>query len=502
MSMINVINLGFAYEGSYDDIFENVSFQIDSNWKLGLIGRNGRGKTTFLNLLLGKYAYSGIISTDVQFEYFPYEVEDKSQDTLEVLHKICPGCEDWEIMKELSQLSVEADVLYRSYETLSNGEQTKVLLAALFLGGEKFLLIDEPTNHLDAEARSVVGNYLKRKKGFILVSHDRELLDTCIDHILSINKADIEVQKGDFSSWWENKQRQDQFELAENEKLRREVHRLSVAARRQEGWSGRVERSKYGSDSSGSKADRGYIGHKSAKMMKRAKNIEARREEAVRKKSELLHNIEEYGSLKLQPLCYHKDVLAEVRGLSVFYGDKKVCENVEFMIRRGDRISLSGKNGCGKSSILKIICGEDIAYTGELAVGSGLKISYVPQDTSHLCGRLSEYAGQYEIDESLFKAVLRKLGFERSQFDKDMGDFSAGQKKKVLIARSLCERAHLYIWDEPLNFIDVFSRIQIEELIMTYRPTLLFVEHDAVFRKNIASRASNIHFFQYNKSYE
>lgn len=495
MSMINVENLTFAYEGSYDNIFENVSFQIDSNWKLGLIGRNGRGKTTFLNLLLGKYVYSGTISADVQFEYFPYEVKDKSQDTLDIIYEMCSNCEDWEIMKEISQLGVEADALYRPFETLSNGEQTKVLLAALFLGTNQFLLIDEPTNHLDVEARSAVGNYLKRKKGFILVSHDRELLDTCVDHILSINKADIEIQKGNFSSWWENKQKQDQFELNENEKLKREVRRLSVAARRSEGWSDQVEGSKFGIHNSGSKIDRGYVGHRSAKMMKRAKNIEARRETAIEQKSKLMHNIEEYGDLKLQPLSYHKDVLVEVRDLSVFYGDKTVCENISFTIHRGDRIALSGKNGCGKSSILKLICGENIAYTGELGVGSGLKISYVSQDTSHLCGSLTMYARQYEIEESLLKTVLRKLGFERSQLDKDMREFSAGQKKKVLIARSLCEQAHLYVWDEPLNFIDIFSRIQIEELIQTYQPTFLFVEHDAMFRKNIESKAYNMDIF-------
>ena len=142
--MIQVANLTFAYEGSYDNIFENVSFQIDTGWKLGFIGRNGRGKTTFLNLLLGKYEYSGTISSDVSFEYFPYEVKDKSQDTLSIVQEICPVCEDWEIMKEISLLRVDIEVLYRPFETLSNGEQTKVLLAALFLGANRFLLIDEP----------------------------------------------------------------------------------------------------------------------------------------------------------------------------------------------------------------------------------------------------------------------------------------------------------------------------------------------------------------------
>jgi lincosamide and streptogramin A transport system ATP-binding/permease protein len=101
---------------------------------------------------------------------------------------------------------------------------------------------------------------------------------------------------------------------------------------------------------------------------------------------------------------------------------------------------------------------------------------------------LKAYAAAHQLDEPLFKAILRKLDFSRVQFEKDMGDFSAGQKKKVLLARSLCERAHLYVWDEPLNFIDVLSRIQIEELINAYQPTMLFVEHDRAFCNNVATK--------------
>ncbi|NRW85770.1 ATPase subunit of ABC transporter with duplicated ATPase domains [Clostridium beijerinckii] len=205
MSLINVTNLTFSYDGNYDTIFENVSFQIDTDWKLGFTGRNGRGKTTFLNLLLGKYEYTGNISNNVNFEYFPYEVEEQENFTIDVIKEISPNSMDWEIVKELSMLDIDDDILYRQFYTLSKGEQTKALLAAMFLKENSFLLIDEPTNHLDAEARKKLSNYLRKKKGFILISHDRAFLDNCIDHVLSINKTDIEIQKGDFSSWWENK---------------------------------------------------------------------------------------------------------------------------------------------------------------------------------------------------------------------------------------------------------------------------------------------------------
>ncbi|SDE01442.1 Lsa family ABC-F type ribosomal protection protein [Sporomusa acidovorans] len=488
MSLINVTNLTFSYDGSYDNIFETVSFQIDTDWKLGFTGRNGRGKTTFLNLLLGKYEYRGTISATVNFEYFPFEVTDEQSNTIEVIESIYPDYLHWQMMRELSLLRVLADVLYRPFATLSKGEQTKVLLAALFLKENSFLLIDEPTNHLDMNARKIVSDYLRSKRGFILVSHDRAFLDNCVDHILSINKTNIEIQKGNFSSWWENKKMQDQFELAENEKLRKDITRLSTAAKRTANWSDKVEKTKLGTKNSGLRPDRGYIGHKSAKMMKRAKAVEARQQSAMEEKSKLLKNIENSERLKISPLSFHADRLIELEKVSIFYGEKTACAGVSFIIEQGDRIALYGKNGSGKSSIMKLIGGENITYTGTFRKASQLTISYVSQDTSHLRGNLTGYARENDIDESLFKAILRKLDFSRIQFDKDLSAFSGGQKKKVLIAKSLCEQAHLYIWDEPLNFIDVISRMQIEELLLAYSPTILFVEHDREFCKNIATK--------------
>ena len=287
MSMICVESLTFSYPASYDNIFENVSFQIDTDWKLGFIGRNGRGKTTFLNLLLGKYEYQGSIQSSVQFDYFPFPVSDKRSVTVEVLFQAAPSAEEWELLREFSYLEMDADVLYRPFSTLSNGEQTKALLAALFLNNNHFLLIDEPTNHLDQNARSIVSAYLRQKKGFILVSHDRCFLDGCVDHILSINRSNIEIQSGNFSSWFTNFTQQQTFELAQDKKLKKEIDHLHRAAGRTTAWSAHVEASKYGNGP----VDRGYIGHKSAKMMKRAKSSEARQQRALEEKSALLKNL-------------------------------------------------------------------------------------------------------------------------------------------------------------------------------------------------------------------
>ena len=537
MALISVVDLTFAYEGSYDNIFENVSFKLDTDWKLGFTGRNGRGKTTFLNLLLGRYEYSGTIAASVEFDYFPFPVEDMTRETWQVAMEVNPQCELWQLQRELNKLEVVEDVLYRPFETLSHGERTKVLLAVLFLRENAFLLIDEPTNHLDIQARQVLGKYLNSKKGFLLVSHDRQLLDTCVDHVLSINKTNIEVQKGNFSSWQENKERQDQYEMAENERLKKDIRRLTAAARQSKAWAEKVESTKIGfdpvKDHDRTKDTRAYIGEQSRRMQQRRKNLERRQMDAIDEKKSLLKNIETADSLKLFPLSHHKQELLVCKGLTLAYtrqhegefnnGDdhndqrygksmldgvatKIVVEDWDLTVRQGERIALQGRNGCGKSSVLKGILqrwqtmelrdtveekterGSELQMDGYMELASGLRISYVSQDTSALHGSLSDYAARYGAEESLFKALLRKLDFSRVQFEKPMEDYSEGQKKKVLIARSLCQQAHLYIWDEPLNYIDVFSRMQIESLILTHQPTLLFVEHDAMFTETIATR--------------
>lgn len=484
MSLISIQNLTFSYDGSYDNIFENVSFQIDTAWKLGFTGRNARGKTTFLNLLLNKYEYSGKIIKSVEFEYFPFTVSNTHLKAADVVLLIAQDYEQWQLEYELSLLQFDTEALQRGFNTLSNGEQTKLLIAAMFLKQNSFMLIDEPTNHLDAQGRRLLADYLRGKSGFILVSHDREFLDTCTDHTLAINKTNIEIQQGSFSSWYSNKQMADNYEIEKNAQLKKQVKRLEETAREKAAWANKTEASKIGTHC----ADRGFVGHKAAKMMKRAKVIEKHAQTAAEEKKSLLQNLEEVENLKIHPIEFHSDTLARLKNLSICYGDRAVCENVSFNVTRGSRTALTGLNGSGKSSILKLLCGEAIPYKGELFKAAGIIISYVQQDTSRLNGSFAQFEQQNNIDTVLFRAILRKLDFSRIQFEKNIEELSAGQRKKLVLARSLCEKAHLYIWDEPLNYIDIYSRMQIEQLICSFKPTMLFVEHDKAFCNNCATQ--------------
>ncbi len=488
MSQITIQDLSFTYDGDHVPVFEHLDLQLDTRWKLGLVGRNGRGKTTLLHLRDGSLSGSGILNRPGHPIYFPFPVKAPERPAREILLDRIPWEEEWMLLRELNRLGLEEDILDRPFSTLSGGEQTRAGLARLFCQECGYPMLDEPTNHLDEAGRALIARYLRGlDRGFLLVSHDRAFLDACTDHTLALNRTGPEVVQGSFSIWYREKERRDQREIARNEALQGEIRRLEQASRRTSLWSNRVEQNKYGSQNSGLRPDRGYLGHKSTKLMQRAKNLDARQQRAIQEKTALLRDVEQADSLKLIPIWHHSQRLLEGRDLVVLHGGRPANRPASFTLERGQRLFLSGGNGSGKTSLLRLVLGEESEYTGSLRLASGLTISYVPQRADRLCGLPAALAEERCLDRTQFFTVLRKLDFSRPMLERDMAEYSAGQQKKILLAASLCQSAHLYVWDEPLNYIDLFSRIQLEKLILESQPTMLLVEHDRTFCRRVGT---------------
>ena len=232
---LSIRDLTFAYPGA-EPVFEHLNLNLDTGWRLGLIGRNGRGKTTLLRLLEGRLPFQGTIGLPLETVYYPFEVADASLPVLEVLRQAASGTQEWRIVREIKLLGVREDALERPFQTLSKGEQTKALLSALFAREDAYPLIDEPTNHLDLHGRQLVAQYLRKKDGFLLVSHDRAFLNGCVDHVLALNRSDAWVMQGDYDAWQERFDRQNAWEEKHNEDLRRDIARLEESARRAAQW--------------------------------------------------------------------------------------------------------------------------------------------------------------------------------------------------------------------------------------------------------------------------
>ncbi len=345
------------------------------------------------------------------------------------------------------------------------------------------------------KGRQQVAAYLQKKKqGYILVSHDRTFLNQTVDHILAIEKSQLILYQGNFTTYEEQKAQRDAYEQAQNSKLKKEIIRLQKTAKEKAEWSFSREKDKTNKpkgfiDTEYRRVSPGAIGADAARMMKRSKAIVQRVEGQITEKEKLLKNIETVDALKMsyEP-NYHRRIL-QVEELSLSYSGKSLFNGKSFELLLNECLAITGKNGSGKTSLIDALLGE---FSGEIKGtihrANGLKISRVRQNYESNQGTLEDFAEKEGLNYSQFLNNLRKLGMERHVFANCIQNMSMGQRKKVELAKSLSQSAHLYIWDEPLNYLDVFNQKQILELLQRVKPTMILIEHDAYFVKEVSDK--------------
>lgn len=502
MPQIIITDMSFSYKAFYEPIFEKVTLNLDTDWRLGLIGRNGRGKTTFLKLLHGELLPdSGKINLDTGTELFPYENKEKYPLTIDVIKENIGGLrtleenlEDMEalgryleldgfsmeslIKKEMYRMKLPEELLYRDFSLLSEGEKTKVLLIALFLKKDTYLLLDEPTNHLDIRGKKEVAEYLRRKKGFLVVSHDRGFLDEVADHILAINKSDITLEQGNFTTWKQNKDLKDEFEARAGGRLNREVKQLERHAGESRTWAGTANTQKYAFAShartNGAKA---YMGQ--------AKRSEQQIRDKIEEKKSLLLNFESAKRLEFEQLETEDAWLVKGKEIMYSYEGRELFFGLSFVVKQGDRIWIRGGNGAGKTTLLKLIMGR--LSTRGITRAEGLKITEALQEPLWKEGYLKELMGEEGINAENLEKLCRLFDLPESLYDRPLETFSKGELKKIEIARALSMENHLILLDEPLNYMDIYFREQLEKAVLAINPTLVFVEHDEWFGERVAT---------------
>ena len=525
MSKILIQDMSFYYEPCYVPVFERVNLVLDTDWRLGLVGRNGRGKTTFLKLLEGeREPVQGRIAKSVTMEYYPYKYETAYKKTMDVLKEIIGGFKSMEdamerlllrpgkeavdrcadireeygevggyqlearIHRELFRMGLPEELLDRDFEVLSGGEKTKMLMLALFLRPNAFVLLDEPTNHLDIRGKQDIVRYLKQKKGFLAVSHDRQFLDEITDHILAINKTDITLEKGNYSAWRENTDKKEAFERRTKARLEKEIGVLEKNAVVRRNWAGIAEKEKnpYKTNNRGNSS-------RAAKFMRQAKTAEQEIRDAAAAKKELLKNYE-----TVPPLCiFNKEGAGREEGRPVLqldkltfgYGGMPLFRSFSLDISAGDRIWVKGSNGCGKSTLLRLIKGEQETKARKAKENTVIAFSY--QEPLWQEGCLRDQIpdpGQWER----FLFLCSCLDIPEEMRKRPLQTYSSGEKRKVDVARALSQESALLLLDEPLNYMDIYFREQLEKAILEFRPTLVFVEHDERFGTRVATRTIDL----------
>ncbi len=510
MIIVNKISVHFS--GDY--LFEDVSFIINNKDRIGLVGKNGAGKTTLMKILnknLSPEQGNIEIPKNVKIGYLPQEIKlrsDKSvidetltafkeelklQNDIDELNNLISKRDDYQsdeynkLVQKLAELTERFDILdgprieVKSRQVLrglgflesdmnaplckfSGGWQMRVELAKILLKEPQLLMLDEPTNHLDIQSITWLENYLAEYPGaVIIVSHDRAFLDNITTRTLDISKAKIYDYKASFS----------EYEIMRKERLELEIAAANNQQKQIEQIERFIERFRY-------KATKAKQVQSKIKMLDKID------------KAEVDEMDQSSISFRFPQAEHSGKVVIEASNITKSYGEKKVLDNLNFMINRGERIAFVGKNGEGKTTLSRIIV-KDLDYEGNIKPGHNVKIGYFAQNQDEL---LDKEKTVFQSLDSVAVGEVRKrirtiLGgflFTGEDVDKKVKVLSGGEKSRLAIAKMLLSPVNFLVLDEPTNHLDMRSKDILKSALLQFDGTLIVVSHDRDFLNGLTNK--------------
>lgn len=495
-------------------VFENITFELHSNERVGLIGQNGCGKTTLMKILMGEENYqegSLTFGKGVTLGYL-HQIFTCQEDTTvrEVLEQAFE--EVWKLKEELRSVEIKMrehsgreleklmarysslvekyelhdgydvevnidkvcqglripeDFMDKPFQQLSGGERTRVLLARLLLQKPDVLLLDEPTNHLDMDSVEWLEDFLIEYKGTVLmVSHDRVFLDRVVNRIIELESSRASIYNGNYSYYVEEKERRFQIEYREYLNNQRKIDMMEKQIERYRIW--------------GAMRD-------SEKMYKRAKELEKRLDklDVVDKPQEDAKKIR----LGNSSVRRTGKIVLDVEDLSKSFPGKKLFKNLSFTLFYQDRLCIMGVNGSGKSTLLNMILGELSQDSGKIRYGSNVNIGFLPQNITFQnedITILDYFTRNHGITEQEARNELARLLFISDDVFRKIKVLSGGEKSRLKLCSLLYTKVNLLILDEPTNHLDIDTREVLENTLLDYEGTILFVSHDRYFVEKVA----------------
>lgn len=515
---VNELSMSFGAR----DLFKKVSFALEENDKLGIIGTNGCGKSTLFKIILGeadatsgnvfiaKNKTIGILTQDCAFEvsnltgrsaleqmYAAFPELIRMEEKLAILEEQMASEKNSDEHIRLSEeyhnlytkfsnlggldyksrcasillkMGFEERALSLDVDLLSGGQRTRLALSKQLCREPDLLLLDEPTNHLDIETVQVLENYIKNyKKCVLIISHDRYFLDQVTNKTLAMEHGEAKLYNGNYTQ--SMKQREIDREIAEKHYInqQREIARQEAYIAQQRAWN--RERNIVAAESRQKMLD---------KMVKLERPKEAPKPVKIK---------------FTQSLQSGNEVL-RVAGLSKFFGTKKLFENMDFLIRRGERVFIIGKNGCGKSTLLKMLVGETELTSGVIEAGYNVEIAYFDQQNQNLTESntvLDELWNAYpDKREFEIRSALARFRFTQEDCEKTVSVLSGGERARLTLAKLILSPMNLLILDEPTNHLDIISREALERALDEFGGTILIVSHDRYLVNKLATRVIEI----------
>ena len=490
-------------------LLDGITFDIHEGECVGIMGRNGCGKTTLFRLLTGELLPDageimiangkklGLIS---QIPHYPqgYRVEDVLRTAyagLEAIHRKMEALEaqlteqtskallgeydrlanayqvgggyeqDTQIDKICNGLGIPQTMRDREFDRLSGGEKTRVNLARLLLERTDILLLDEPTNHLDLKSVEWLEDYILKFKGTVLtISHDRFFLDRVVDRIIEITGGRADFYSGNYTFYLEEKQARFDRQLKQYEQEQAKLKQLGFTVERMKGW-----------------------GINNRVLYRRAMSIQHRMErmEKTQRPTKEKTLRARFGEKE-----FHGDEVLSVKGLGKTFGDRRLFSNIDLQVAGGERIALLGDNGTGKTTFLRVLLGE-LGGEGKIKFGPSVKWAYLPQVIHFDHPERSLYDTMLYEKNCTPQTARDRLGaflFSGEDVFKTVGTLSGGEQSRLRLCMLMDEKINLLILDEPTNHLDVASREWVECAIEEYEGTLIFVSHDRYFVDKFATR--------------
>ena len=496
-----------------DIVFEDVSFHIEDRDKIGFVGVNGAGKTTlFKSLLQPSYADSGEVFTNKEtvIGYMQQHADITSDKTVweelmtvyadmlgleeeldAVARRIEDGAGDLDALIErqaallerferrggylykniakssLIGLGFAEEDLHKPFETLSGGQKARVLLCKILLSDANLLLLDEPTNHLDIASVEWLENFLRDYNGaFVIISHDRYFLDRVTNKTFELENRKLTVYNGNYTRYLALKEEARLAKQRQYDNTKREIDRIEGIIEQQKRWN----------------QERNY------------KTIASKQKEIDRLEQTLDAPEREPDKLRFQ---FHintvggNDVL-RCNSLAMAYGIKKIFSGVELDIKKKEHVFLLGENGCGKTTLFKLLTGDLRPIDGEIHFGAGVQVGYYDQAQENLHEEKTVLDEVYDTYPTMSLTEVRNaLGaflFYGDDVFKPISALSGGERAKVSLLKLMLSGANLLLLDEPTNHLDISSREALEDALLHYEGTLFIVSHDRYFINKIADR--------------
>ncbi|WP_045521761.1 ribosomal protection-like ABC-F family protein [Neobacillus niacini] len=486
----NIIKVtGLEMNFNLRKILDNISFDIKDGERIGLVGYNGTGKTTLANILTGKLTPDkGFIekSPDLKIGYLTQSIDYQGSEFQEYLSS------EGEILQHSKELGLKK--VYEWEENrlshLSGGEKLKLALSNVWSSKPGFLILDEPTNHLDFKGIEWLIEELEKFKGPVLIiSHDRHFLDKMVKRILEIENTKINFYNGNYSDYQKEKRHRLETHMHHYEVQQRKKEEIEMQMDQLTAWSEKAHQT-----STMQGRDFGNKEYHRVKAKNRDKQVKSKmkRLQSELEKNKIDKPLEEAKvRFQFDTKGNRGKRIIEAKSLTKTFDERSLFRDSHFYINNGERIGLLGENGCGKTTLVKMILGETSVSSGELWKSESLKVAYLSQDVDNLpADKTPLEALGFTDRENILRArtLFANLGLKEQFITKPIGTLSLGERTRVKLVDMLMKQYDVLILDEPTNHLDLPSREQLEKTLNDFAGTIITVSHDYYFLNKLCDK--------------